>query len=60
MIGGGIDADELHETGINRVATFIAAGPYTDRQIRLVAPSGMQTTMSPRLVIWVLQYFKRD
>jgi len=46
VIGGGVTLKGLHETGINRVATFIAAGPYTDRQIRLVAPSGMQTTMS--------------
>jgi hypothetical protein len=44
VIGGGIPFRGLHETGINRVASPIAAGPYTILQIRLVDPSGKEVT----------------
>jgi hypothetical protein len=40
VIGGGITFRGLHETGVNRVATLVATGPYTDQQIRLIDSSG--------------------
>ena len=36
VIGGGIPFRGLHETGINREASLVAAAPYTSLQIRLV------------------------
>ncbi len=45
VIGGGIAFKGLHETGINRVATLVATGPFTDLEIRLVDSSGKQSTM---------------
>ena len=45
VIGGGVALKGLHETGINRIATLVATGPYTDLQIRLIDSSGKQITM---------------
>jgi hypothetical protein len=42
VIGGGIPFRGLHETGINREATLVAAGPYTSLQIRLVDQSAKE------------------
>ena len=42
VIGGGIPFRGLHETGINREAALVAAGPYTSLQIRLVDPSAKE------------------
>jgi len=46
VIGGGVALKGLHETGINRIATLVATGPYTDLQIRLIDLPGKQITMS--------------
>ena len=40
VIGGGIALKGLRETGTNRVATFVATGPYTNLQILLIDSSG--------------------
>ncbi len=45
VIGGGIALKGLHETGFNRIAHLAATGPYTKWQIRLIDPSGKQTTL---------------
>ncbi len=45
VIGGGIALKGLHETGFNRAAHLVATGPYTKWQIRLIDPSGKQTTL---------------
>jgi hypothetical protein len=42
VIGGGIPFRGLHETGINRAATLVATGPYTNLQLRLVDSSGQE------------------
>lgn len=44
VIGGGIPFRGLHETGINREATLVAAAPYTTLQIRLVDSSAKDET----------------
>ena len=45
VIGGGVALKGLHETGFNRVANFVATGPYTNLQIRLIDPSGKRITV---------------
>jgi hypothetical protein len=40
VVGEGITLPGLRETGFNRTANLVAAAPFTDRQIRLVNPSG--------------------
>jgi len=40
VIGGGITLRGLHETGVNRMATLVAMGPYLPLQVRLIDSSG--------------------
>lgn len=40
VIGGGVSVRGNHQTGFNRIATLVAAGPYSSVQVRLVDPSG--------------------
>jgi hypothetical protein len=42
VIGGGIPFRGLHETGINREATLVATGPYTNLRILLVTSSAKE------------------
>ncbi len=45
VIGGGVTLKGLHETGFNRVADFVATGPYVNWQIRLIDPAGNRMTV---------------
>jgi hypothetical protein len=40
IVGEGVTLKGLHQTGINRIATLVAATPISDQQIRLVDSSG--------------------
>ena len=40
VIGGGVSVRGNHQTGFNRIATLVVAGPYSLLQVRLIDPSG--------------------